>query len=97
MGTFGKAEHGCLDNGGTLDGAVLFLFDRDSCDDCPLPIFFNDLPAIDFILGSFGCEGSMTDVITVSRLIWMTQKSKGVTTDLFCTGVIGHPGYMFLN
>ena len=21
----------------------------------------------------------------------------GVATDIFCTGVIGHPGYMFLN
>ena len=25
------------------------------------PFFFNDLPAVDFILGSFGCEGSMID------------------------------------
>ena len=25
------------------------------------------------------------------------SKINGVATDLFCTGVIGHPGYMFLN
>ena len=24
-------------------------------------------------------------------------KTNGVVTDLFCTGVIGHPGHMFLN
>ena len=61
MGTLGKVDRGRLDNGGTLDEVVLFLFDGDSCEGCPLPIFFNDLPAVDFILGSFGCEGSMTD------------------------------------
>ena len=27
----------------------------------------------------------------------MTTKINGVATDLFCTGVIGHPGHMFLN
>ena len=61
MGTLGEADCGRLDNGGTLEDVVLFLFDRDSCDDCPLPISFNDFPAVDFILGSCGCEGSMTD------------------------------------
>ena len=61
MGTFGEADRGRLDNGGTLDDAVLFLFDGDSYKGCPLPIFFNDLPTVDFILGSFGYEGSMTD------------------------------------
>ena len=61
MGTLGEAEHGHLDNGGTLDNTVLFLFDRDSCDDFPLPISFNDLAAVDFILGFFGCDGSMID------------------------------------
>ena len=61
MGTFGEADRGRLNNGGTLDDVVLFLFDGDSCEGCPLPISFNDLPAIDFILGSFGCEGSMID------------------------------------
>ena len=25
------------------------------------------------------------------------KHKNGVTTDLFCTGVIGHPGHMFLN
>ena len=30
-------------------------------------------------------------------LTWMTTKINGVATDLFCTGVIGHPGYNFLN
>ena len=61
MGALGEADRGRLDNGGTLDDAVLFLFDGDSCEGYPLPISFNDLPAVDFILGSFGCEGSMTD------------------------------------
>ena len=37
-------------------------------------------------------------VITVSRHDLDDHKYKnGVATDLFCTGVIGHPGYMFLN
>ena len=36
-------------------------------------------------------------VITASRSTWMTTKINGVATDLFCTGVIGHPGCMFLN
>ena len=61
MGVLGEVDRGRHDNGGTLDDAVLFLFDGDSCESCPLPISFNDLPTIDFILGSFGCEGSMTD------------------------------------
>ena len=61
MGTLGEANRGSLDNGRTLDNAVLFLFDRDSCDDCPLPDSFTDLAAIDFILGSLGGDGSMTD------------------------------------
>ena len=61
MGILREADRGRLDNGGTLDDAALFLFERDSYDDCPLPISFNDLPTVDFILGSFGCEGSMTD------------------------------------
>ena len=61
MGTLREADRGRLDNGGTLEDAVLFLFGGDSCDDCPLPISFNDLAAVDFILGSFGCDGSMID------------------------------------
>ena len=61
MGTFGEADRGRLNNGGTLDDAVLFFFDEDSCKGCPLPISFNDLSVVDFLLGSFGCEGSMTD------------------------------------
>ena len=36
-------------------------------------------------------------VITVSHSTCMTTKINGVATDLFCTGVIGHPGHMFLN
>ena len=36
-------------------------------------------------------------VITVFRYAWMTTKTNGVATDLFCTGVIGHSGHMFLN
>ena len=39
------------------------------------------------------------DVITVSRYDLVDYKNKmdGVATDLFCTGVIGHPGYVFLS
>ena len=40
-------------------------------------------------------QWSRQAVITVSRSTWMTTKINGVATDLFCTGVIGHPGYMF--
>ena len=47
MGTLGEADRGRLDNGGTLDDAVFFLFDGDSCEGCPLPISFNDLSAVD--------------------------------------------------
>ena len=36
-------------------------------------------------------------VITISRLTWIIIKISGVTTDLFCISVIGHPRYMFLN
>ena len=36
-------------------------------------------------------------VITVSRSTWMTTIINGVSTDLFCTSVIGHPSSMFLN
>ena len=36
-------------------------------------------------------------VIIVSRSTWVATKINRVATNLFCTGVIGHPGYMFLN
>ena len=43
-------------------------------------------------------QWSRQAVITVSRHDLVDyQKSNGVTTDLFCMGVIGHPGYVFLN
>ena len=43
-------------------------------------------------------QWSRQAVITVSRHDLDDHKNKnGVATDLFCTGVIGHPGYMFLN
>ena len=61
MGTLGDAERGHLDNGRMLEDVVLFLFDGDSFDDCPLPDSFNDLIAVDFILDSLGGDGSMTD------------------------------------
>ena len=70
MGTLGEVKRGRLDNGGTLEDAVLILFDGDSCDDCPLPISFKDLSAVDFILGSLGCDGS---VVTVFRSTWKTK------------------------
>ena len=46
---------------------------------------------------SLSSQRSHQAVITVSRLTWMTIKINGVATDLFFTGVIGHPGYRFLN
>ena len=61
MGTLGETERGRLDNGGMLEDVVLFHFDGDSCDDCPLPDSFKDLTTIDFILGSLGGDGSMTN------------------------------------
>ena len=61
MGALEEANCGRLNNGGTLNDAVLFLFDGDSCEDCLLPIFFNDFPAINFIMSSFDCDGFMTD------------------------------------
>ena len=43
-------------------------------------------------------QWSRQAVITVSRHDLEDHKNKnGVATDLFCTGVIGHPRYMFLN
>ena len=57
----GEAGRGRLDNGGTLEDVVLFLFDGDSRDDCPLPVSFKDLATIDFILGSLDCEEFITD------------------------------------
>ena len=44
-----------------------------------------------------GAKGAAECVITVSRSTWMILKINGVTTDLFCTGVIGHPIGMILN
>ena len=61
MGTLGEAECECLDNEGMLEDAVLFLFDGDFCNDCPIPVSFKDLAAVDFILGSLGGDGSMID------------------------------------
>ena len=47
---------------------------------------------------SFIPQWSHQAVITVSRHDLDDHKYKnGVATDLFCTGVIGHPGCMFLN
>ena len=43
-------------------------------------------------------QWSRQAVITVSRHDLEDHKYKnGVAIDLFCTGVIGHPGHMFLN
>ena len=47
---------------------------------------------------SLNPQWSRQAVITVSRHDLEDHKTKyGVATDLFSTGVIGHPGYMFLN
>ena len=61
MGMLGEADCECLDNRGMLEDVVLFLFDGDSCDDCPLPDSFKDLAAVDFILCFLGGDGFMTD------------------------------------
>ena len=43
-------------------------------------------------------QWSRQTVITVSRHDLDDHKHKnGIATDLFCTGVIGHPGHMFLD
>ena len=43
-------------------------------------------------------QWSRQAVITFSRHDLDDHKHKnGVATDLFCTGVIGHPGYVLLN
>ena len=46
---------------------------------------------------SLSPQWSHETVITVSRSTWMTTKINGVAIDLFCTGVIGDPRYMFSN
>ena len=48
---------------------------------------------------SLSPQWSRQAVITVSRhdLEDYQKLKNGVATDLFCTGVIGHPGHMFLN
>ena len=47
---------------------------------------------------SLSPQWSRQAIITVSRHDLDDHKNKnGVATDLFCTGVIGHPGHMFLN
>ena len=88
MGTFGEANRGHLDNGGTLDNSVLFLFDGDFCEGCPLPIFFNELPIVDFILGSFGCEGSMTDFGFLGNEVMKND-------DMICVCVCGFQKKLF--
>ena len=46
---------------------------------------------------SLGPQWSRQTVITISRYDLEDHKKNGVATDLFCTGVIGHPGHVFLN
>ena len=46
---------------------------------------------------SLSSQWSRQAIITIFRSTWMTTKMNGVATDLFCTGVIGHLKYMFLN
>ena len=46
----------------------------------------------DFLNPQWSCQA----VITISCSTWMTTKTNGVATDLFCTDVIGHPGCVFL-
>ena len=89
MGTLGEAERGRLDNGGPLEDAILFRFDGVFCDDCPLLDSFKDLAAVDFILGSLGGDGSMTnfeflrnemmkndDMRCVCLCLWVLKKNQ---------------------
>ena len=89
MGTLGEAERERLDNGGMLENAILFHFDGDSCDDCPLPDSFKDLATVDFILGSLGSDGSMSnfeflrnemmkndDMRCVCVCVWVLKKNR---------------------
>ena len=46
---------------------------------------------------SLNPQWSRQAVVMISLSTWMTTKMNGVVTDLFCTGVIGHPEYNFLN
>ena len=46
---------------------------------------------------SLSLQWSRQAIITVSRSTWMTTEINGVATNLFCTGVIDHPGCVFLN
>ena len=46
---------------------------------------------------SLRLQWSRQAVIMVSHSTWKTTKIDGVATDLFCTGVIGHSEYNFLN
>ena len=46
---------------------------------------------------SLSPQWSRQAVITVFRYTWMIAKMNGVAKYFFCTGVIDHSGYMFLN
>ena len=46
---------------------------------------------------SLSPQQSRQAIITIPRSTWMTTKTNRVATDLFCTGVIVHPRYNFLN
>ena len=52
---------------------------------------------LNFGLTLYSPQQSRQAVITVSRSTWMTTKITEVAIDLFYTGVIDHPEYMFLN
>ena len=88
MSALGEANRGRLDNGGTLDDTVLFLFDGDSCEDCPLPISFNDFRTVDFILGSFDCDGFMTDFGFLGNEVMKND-------DMICVCVCGFQKKLF--
>ena len=52
---------------------------------------------INMFLKCFVLNNEKHTVITVSRHDLDDHKKYGVATDLFYSGVIGHPGHMFLN
>ena len=52
---------------------------------------------LNFDLTLYSPQRSRQAIITASPRLGRPQKSSGVITDLFCTGVIGHLGSVFLN
>ena len=52
---------------------------------------------IKYLPDSLSPQCSRQAIISAFRSTWRTTKINGVSTDLFCTSVIGHPVGMILN